>query len=180
MPEYGVEKCFYALHKQSYTDDTAVPEYLAPRELPGAVSVNADINTEYLSFKPLDDKARISRNYSENVTGYKGKLRVVHLPSHFITDVLGYRYENGMYVKYGGNSEIKEFALLFESSKLRRIYYDVLCEQPGIKLDTIAEKIVFNPVELNITIFPRRCDLKLNGFASPGDKIYNDFFREVH
>ena len=179
MPEYGIEKCYYALQDKCYTDDDSVPAYLPPRELPGAVNLTADTNVKHLSAVLLDDKAGIERNYRERLAGCKGVLRVVHLPLHFLTDVLGYRYENGIYTRYGGESDVKAFALMFETSSCRRISYDVTVLPVGFNVETVAEKVVFEPVSLNVVMYPRRGDLKLDSFVTPDDNGYSSFFREV-
>lgn len=181
MPEYGLHKCYYAPMVKPLFDDIMAPAYLAPRPLPGAVKLNLDPDVKYNAFEDINDKSGVERRYSRKIKGFKGTLQVVQLPKDFLIDVLNWEYIDGMLRRRAEETLITDFALLYETEgdKARHIYYDVQCEPEGVDIETIAEKVVFNPVELPVIAYPRSNDGFIDGFALPGERKYYTFFERV-
>lgn len=163
--------------------DKSAKAYSIPKAVKGAVS---------LELKPLEDKAeaRLDGGYKRTITqrfrGYDGTIEFQVAPLWFYEDVFGDSIDENGIITASFKTISTHFALLaqFESDQggRRFVFYHCNCFRPGIKQETVSDKIKTNTVQFNIEIRPRISDNQIVSFTSKDTSTdsYNNWFTLVY
>lgn len=174
----------YGLCNAHYAKILSTGGFARPASLPAAVSLSLNDNSDFMVVSAVGIQSPIGIKEA-----YKsGELETASLPLAFLTDILGYKYQNGML--FEGEKKAEHFALLFESEDSglpeRFVYYDCIAFVPELSRETIGDSVNIKDDKLKIAV-SRPLARLLRGFdadykaqVSKGEQAFDTWFDEVY
>lgn len=186
---FGLKNCYYATVTEATLGGVTTTTYGTPVALPGAVSLTLDANQEHTDFYADDGVYYITQNDAR----YTGTLELADIPDAFKTAIFGDAADqDGALIEMSAN-DIKNFALLFETSGdaggHRAVFYKVSATRPSITGQTKEENVEVQTQTLNITAVARPDNDTVNGktrhlvqasIAESAVAAYTGFFNAVY
>lgn len=170
--KYGIKNAYYQTKNG-----------IMPVRLPGAVSFNADSNSEILTKKiRLGSGIIIEKPVKVSENSTKISLAIAELPIQFITDLFGYEMDGaGVLIEHQQTKAIP-FSLLFETNNLaepcRMLYYECYCKKPQINVSTVGETVSLNARSLDIIATGDPVSASVT--KSQNETVFNNWFDGVY
>lgn len=174
----------YGLCNAHYAKILNTGGYAAPKRLAGAENLTLNDHADFriLRAAGIDYPAATAGSYKS------GELGIASLPLSFLTEIMGYRNNNGVLIEMQTHSE--HFALLFESLNSgypeRFVYYDCMAIAPEFERETTGDSVKVVTEKLSI-VATRPLARLLRGWnadykaqVSFGHQAFDTWFDEVY
>ncbi len=176
--KYNLKNVHYALLNIDENDNVSFEK---PVAIPGAVSISLDANGEPSNFY-ADGYAYFTIN---NNMGYEGDLEIAMVPESFRVDVLHEKLDDNNVLIEDSNTELANFALLFEFDgdvkKIRHVLYKCAASRPSIESQTNEDEIEVKTETLSLKATPLA-----NGYVKAktgddtSDAVYRSWYDAVY
>lgn len=159
----------------------------APIPFPGAIKLSHKPECDTVRLNVRTDKGMISNTQRVIGKGKTAALEVVSLPISFLTDILGYFYDDNN-ILCEGVQETMRFALLYETSNMgnpiRYCLPECICSKPTFDVSTLADSISADTRTLDIVINPYLHNdryIYSKSITEDNNKtIFDDWFNKVY
>ena len=151
--KFGLQNVYWAKINEWGEDpdgNKTVPAYGPSKHLPGAVSLSIDANGEAENFYADNGVYYVINNNA----GYTGDLEIALITTEFATEILGEILDNNGVLVEKNDTELAQFALMFEEST------EVKTEKLSLKATPLPTGLV-----------------KSKTTESTTDTVYNNWFK---
>lgn len=179
--KYNIKNVHVAKQTETVAAEGTTYKYVAPKNIPGAVSIS------------LDAEGEISTFYADGIAyfvasannGYSGDLEMAIIPSWFRVEILNETLDDNKVLVENANNSTNPFALLFEFDgdvkAIRRCLYNCTCTRPSIESETKEETVEPGTETLSITNSPRTDGLvKAQTGPDTAENTYADWYKNVY
>ena len=179
--KFGLQNVYWAKINEWGEDpdgNKTVPAYGESKHLPGAVSLSIDANGEAENFFADNGVYYVINNNA----GYTGDLEIALITTEFATEVLGEILDNNSVLVEKNDTELAQFALMFEflgdKHHIRHVMYCCSASRPATESATTEESTEVKTEKLSLKATPLPTGLvKSKTTESTTDAVYNNWFK---